>query len=133
MFAKIFQRTLVVQCSHLSQCHNNVRIRRRRPLAQTHMYKKFHIVKKTGLKFVTTKFVCIKNYAVLSLAKVVEIYAFFVCVKCWSKILVMLNFYQTRPKPAYGRQGLDWDCWARIQFSQVKMLRDRRGAPTDLL
>ena len=25
----------------------------------------------------------------------------------------------TRPKPAYGRQGLDWDRWARIQFSQV--------------
>ena len=22
----------------------------------------------------------------------------------------------TRPKPAYGRQGLDWDRWARIQF-----------------
>ena len=26
---------------------------------------------------------------------------------------------KTRPKPAYGRQGLDWDRWARIQFSQV--------------
>ena len=25
----------------------------------------------------------------------------------------------TRPKPAYGRQGLYWDRWARIQFSQV--------------
>ena len=49
------------------------------------------------------------------------------------KTAVLLDFVQTRPKPAYGRQGLDWDCWARIQFSQVKMLRDRRGAPTDLL
>ena len=29
------------------------------------------------------------------------------------------NFCQTRPKPAYGRQGLDSDRWARIQFSQV--------------
>ena len=29
------------------------------------------------------------------------------------------TFFQTRPKPAYGRQGLDWDRWARIQFSQV--------------
>ena len=29
------------------------------------------------------------------------------------------NFEYTRPKPAYGRQGLDWDRWARIQFSQV--------------
>jgi len=28
-------------------------------------------------------------------------------------------FAITRPKPAYGRQGLDWDRWARIQFSQV--------------
>ena len=28
-------------------------------------------------------------------------------------------FSCTRPKPAYGRQGLDWDRWARIQFSQV--------------
>ena len=28
-------------------------------------------------------------------------------------------FWYTRPKPAYGRQGLDWDRWARIQFSQV--------------
>ena len=37
LFALIFQRTLGVQCSHLSQCHNNVRIRRRRPLAQTHI------------------------------------------------------------------------------------------------
>ena len=27
--------------------------------------------------------------------------------------------YNTRPKPAFGRQGLDWDRWARIQFSQV--------------
>ena len=23
-------------------------------------------------------------------------------------------FIKTRPKPAYGRQGLDWDRWARI-------------------
>ena len=30
-----------------------------------------------------------------------------------------LIFFKTRPKPAYGRQGLDWDRWARIQFSQV--------------
>ena len=29
------------------------------------------------------------------------------------------KFVITRPKPAYGRQGLDWDRWARIQFSQV--------------
>ena len=28
-------------------------------------------------------------------------------------------FCNTRPKPAFGRQGLDWDRWARIQFSQV--------------
>ena len=28
------------------------------------------------------------------------------------------KFGQTRPKPAYGRQGLDSDRWARIQFSQ---------------
>ena len=28
-------------------------------------------------------------------------------------------FLKTRPKPAFGRQGLDWDRWARIQFSQV--------------
>ena len=29
------------------------------------------------------------------------------------------RFKMTRPKPAFGRQGLDWDRWARIQFSQV--------------
>ena len=28
--------------------------------------------------------------------------------------------FPTRPKPAFGRQGLDWDRWARIQFSQVQ-------------
>ena len=33
--------------------------------------------------------------------------------------LVHQKFKKTRPKPAYGRQGLDWDRWARIQFSQV--------------
>ena len=30
-----------------------------------------------------------------------------------------VHFLSTRPKPAFGRQGLDWDRWARIQFSQV--------------
>ena len=30
-----------------------------------------------------------------------------------------LSFFITRPKSAYGRQGLDWDCRARIQFGQV--------------
>ena len=43
----------------------------------------------------------------------------------------------TRPKPAYGRQGLDSDRWARIQFSQVhfgaKTSRNQQGGPTDLL
>ena len=29
------------------------------------------------------------------------------------------NLMQTRPKPAYGRQGLDWDRRARIHFGQV--------------
>ena len=33
--------------------------------------------------------------------------------------LYVISFIYTRPKPAYGRQGLDWDRWARIQFSQV--------------
>ena len=46
-------------------------------------------------------------------------------------------FYVTRPKPAYGRQGLDSDRWARIQFSQVhfgaKTSRNQQGDPTDLL
>ena len=32
---------------------------------------------------------------------------------------IKMMFCYTRPKPAYGRQGLDWDRWARIQFSQV--------------
>ena len=30
-----------------------------------------------------------------------------------------LSFFITRPKSAYGQLGLDWDCRARIQFSQV--------------
>ena len=44
-------------------------------------------------------------------------------------------FCYTRPKPAFGRQGLDWDCWARIQFSQVHFgaFCHSRGGPTDLL
>ena len=29
------------------------------------------------------------------------------------------TFFSTRPKPAYSQQGLDWDRWTRIQFSQV--------------
>ena len=29
-------------------------------------------------------------------------------------------FKSTRPKPAYGRQGLGWDRQARIQFRQVQ-------------
>ena len=48
-----------------------------------------------------------------------------------------IHFYDTRPKPAYGRQGLDWDRRARIQFGQVhfgaKMSRHQQGDPTDLL
>ena len=47
------------------------------------------------------------------------------------------EFINTRPKPAYGRQGLDSDRWARIQFSQVhfgaKTSRNQQGDPTDLL
>ena len=46
------------------------------------------------------------------------------------------KFVITRPKPAYGRQGLDWDRWARIQFSPngppLIQKRYSRGAPTDL-
>ena len=47
------------------------------------------------------------------------------------------NFVITRPKPAYGRQGLDWDRRARIQFGQVhfgaKRSSHKKGDPTDLL
>ena len=34
-------------------------------------------------------------------------------------VVIVVFLMTTRPKPAYGRQGLDWDRWARIQFSQV--------------
>ena len=47
------------------------------------------------------------------------------------------SFISTRPKPAYGRQGLDWDRRARIQLGQVpfgtKTSRHQQGDPTDLL
>ena len=33
-------------------------------------------------------------------------------------------FVFTRPKPAYGRQGLGWDRQARIQFRQVQFGMD---------
>ena len=33
-------------------------------------------------------------------------------------------FLQTRPKPAYGRQGLGWDRQAMIQFRQVQFGMD---------
>ena len=32
---------------------------------------------------------------------------------------LLKHFITTRPKPAYGRQGLDWDRRARIHFGQV--------------
>ena len=32
-------------------------------------------------------------------------------------LILKQTFVKTRPKPAYGRQGLDWDRWARIQFT----------------
>ena len=32
--------------------------------------------------------------------------------------------FDTRPKPAYGRQGLGWDRQARIQFRQVQFGMD---------
>ena len=47
------------------------------------------------------------------------------------------RFFITRPKPAYGLQGLDWDRRARIQFGQVhfgaKTSNHQQGDPTDLL
>ena len=52
-------------------------------------------------------------------------------------LTLRLDFCTTRPKPAFGRQGLDSDRWARIQFSQVhfgaKTSRYQQGDPTDLL
>ena len=47
------------------------------------------------------------------------------------KVSVMFLF--TRPKPAYGQQGLDWDRWARIQFGQVLLVQKRHvtGDVTD--
>merc|ERR1719318_1230557 len=50
-------------------------------------------------------------------------------------IISIVILCSTRPKPAYGRQGLDWDRWARIQFSQVHFgaFCHSRGGPTDLL
>ena len=37
---------------------------------------------------------------------------------------VVAFFIATRPKPAYGRQGLGWDRQARIQFRQVQFGMD---------
>ena len=37
---------------------------------------------------------------------------------------IVLTFCYTRPKPAYGRQGLGWDRQARIQFRQVQFGMD---------
>ena len=52
-------------------------------------------------------------------------------------IIIEIIIMITRPKPAFGRQGLDWDRWARIQFSQVhfgaKTSLNQQGGPTDLL
>ena len=42
---------------------------------------------------------------------------------CHTQILLIL-LYTTKPKPAYGRQGLGWDRQAMIQFRQVKFGRD---------
>ena len=47
--------------------------------------------------------------------------------RLWFKVIysttfqtcIRKKFTETRPKPAYSRQGLDSDRWARIQFSQV--------------
>ena len=57
----------------------------------------------------------------------------------WSHFcrLMLPSICLTRPKPAFGRQGLDWDRWARIQFSQgnfgAKTSHNQQGDPTDLL
>ena len=40
------------------------------------------------------------------------------------KLSNTVNILSTRPKPAYGRQGLGWDRQAMIQFRQVKFGRD---------
>ena len=42
----------------------------------------------------------------------------------WGPVLVTSRFLITRPKPAYGRQGLGLDRQAMIQFRQVKFGRD---------
>ena len=42
-----------------------------------------------------------------------------VIVEPFSKIIITQVFFKTRPKPAYGRQGLEWDRWVRIQFRRV--------------
>ena len=36
-----------------------------------------------------------------------------------SLIIIIPIITDTRPKPAYEQQGLDWDCGARIQFRRV--------------
>ena len=48
-----------------------------------------------------------------------QIMSILIWAKCCSLMSNLQRFTSTRPKPAFGRQGLDWDCWARIQFSQV--------------
>ena len=42
------------------------------------------------------------------------------------------TFCLTRPKPAYGRQGLDLDRWASIQFTMQNELKTMRNHETNL-
>ena len=53
----------------------------------------------------------------------------------WSKVRALERIYITRPKPAYGRQGLDWIVrpgYSFVVFSTNNVTLLIRG-PTDLL
>ena len=43
-------------------------------------------------------------------------------------IFSYLSFNRTRPKPAYGRQGLEWDRRVRIQLRRVHFGVDNFGS-----
>ena len=92
--------------------------------------EKFFLLVKVGTAFVFVLFVILilrrRNWAKTGLKLQGNVI---------NKVVRHWRVYGSRPKPAYGRQGLGWDPQARIltPFDPKKKWCHWRGAPTDLL
>ena len=90
--------------------------------------EKFFLLVKVGTAFVFVLFVILilrrRNWAKTGVKQQGNVI---------NKVVRHCRVYDSRPKPAYGRQGLGWDPRARIKFGQgtfwgKKQFPDVRGA-----